>query len=168
MSNMINLVCEACPIEGKVIPVKLRKENLKKSITGVSTVVDLHGLDSEAVSQNIQPHARIMYVDERMTVRSYSVVTALAVRKEGASLSPDYITLICEACSIEGRVIPVILKKASFKASITGVSTVIDLHGIDKKTDEDSNIQQHVRILYVDERMSVRSYSIVTTLAGRK
>lgn len=168
MSNIINLVCEACPIESKVIPVKLRKEFLKKSITGVSTVVDLHGLDSQAVDQKVQPHARIMYVDEQMTVRSYSIVTALAVRKNGASLSPDDITLICEACSIEGRVIPVILKKSSFKASITGVSTVIDLHGIDKLADADSNIQQHVRILYVDERMSVRSYSVVTALAGRK
>lgn len=167
MSSIINLVCEACPIEGKVIPVKLRKENLKHSITGVSTVVDLHGLDPEAVSGNVQPHARILYVDERLTVRSFSVVTALAIRKEGSNVTANDITLVCEACNIEGRVIPVKLDKTSFKPSITGVSTVIDLHGIDELAKSNS-VRQHVRILYVDERMSVRSYSVITALAGRK
>lgn len=167
MSSIINLVCEACPIEGKVIPVKLRKENLKHSITGVSTVIDLHGLDQEAVSGNIQPHARILYVDERLTVRSFSVVTALAIRKEGSNVTAKDITLVCEACNIEGRVIPVKIDKTSFKPSITGVSTVIDLHGIDEIAKSNS-VRQHVRILYVDERMSVRSYSVVTALAGRK
>ena len=94
-------------------------------------------------------------------------MTSLAVRKEGATVSPDDITLVCEACSIEGKVIPVKLDKNSFKASITGVSTVIDLHGIDEAAKANS-VRQHVRILYVDERMSVRSYSVVVALAGRK
>lgn len=81
MSSEITLVCEACEICGAVIPVKLNKNDFKPSITGVSTVVDIHGLDSQIPSGK-NPHVRILYVDERMSVRSYSVVTALAKRKQ--------------------------------------------------------------------------------------
>ena len=80
MSAEITLICEACDICEAVIPVKLNKNDFKPSITGVSTVVDVHGLDDK-IPNGKAPHVRILYVDERMSVRSYSVVTALAKRK---------------------------------------------------------------------------------------
>lgn len=80
MSSEITLVCEACDICKAVIPVKLNKADFKPSITGVSTVVDIHGLDGN-IPEGVPRHVRILYVDERMSVRSYSVVTALATRK---------------------------------------------------------------------------------------
>ena len=70
----IKLICEPCEICKRVIPISLRKEDFKPSITGVSTVVDIHGLHLDGV----QPHIRILYVDERMSVRSFSTVTSIA------------------------------------------------------------------------------------------
>jgi hypothetical protein len=80
MSEDLTLVCEACDLCKAVIPVKIKKENFKTSITGVSTVVDIHGLD-ETVPNGVPKHVRILYVDERLSVRSFSVVTAVAIRK---------------------------------------------------------------------------------------
>lgn len=80
MSSEITLICEACDVCQAVVPVRLNKNDFKPSITGVSTVVDIHGLDDQ-VPNGKEPHVRILYVDERMSVRSYSVVKALAKRK---------------------------------------------------------------------------------------
>lgn len=70
----IKLLCEPCEICKKVIPISLKKDDFKPSITGVSTVVDIHGLHTEGV----KPHVRILYVDDRMSVRSFSTVTSIA------------------------------------------------------------------------------------------
>ena len=78
----------------------------------------------------------------------------------------EELTLVCEACELCKAVIPVKLKRSDFKPSITGVSTIVDMHGIDGQTPQ--AVPRHVRILYVDERLSVRSFSIVTALAARK
>lgn len=78
----------------------------------------------------------------------------------------DELSLVCEACELCGAVVPVKMKKADFKPSITGVSTVVDVHGLDEKLP--AGVPRHVRILYVDERLSVRSFSIVTAIAQRK
>lgn len=72
MEAKIKLICEPCPICKKVVPIYLKKDDFKPSITGVSTVVDIHGIEME------NRHVRILYVDERMSVRSFSVVTAIA------------------------------------------------------------------------------------------
>ncbi|MHA2296158.1 MAG: hypothetical protein ACXAEU_15910 [Candidatus Hodarchaeales archaeon] len=70
----IKLICEPCEQCKKVVPISLPKKDFKPSITGVSTVVDIHGLHVEGV----KPHVRILYVDERMSVRSFSTVTSIA------------------------------------------------------------------------------------------
>lgn len=70
------LVAEACEICGRQISLRMKKADIKPSITGVSTVLDIHGLDDNP------PHARILYVDERMSVRSFSTVTAIAREKK--------------------------------------------------------------------------------------
>ncbi len=80
MSEDLTLVCEACEVCKAVIPVKIKKESFKPSITGVSTVVDVHGLDGN-VPQGTPQHVRILYVDERLSVRSFSIVTSIASRK---------------------------------------------------------------------------------------
>ncbi|MFX0095057.1 MAG: hypothetical protein ACFFBD_25195 [Candidatus Hodarchaeota archaeon] len=72
----ISLVCEPCEICKKTIILKINKEKLIPSLTGVTTVVDIHGLKTET------PHVRILYVDERNSVRSFSTITAIA-REEG-------------------------------------------------------------------------------------
>ena len=74
-SEYATLVAEACDVCGRQIHLRLKKSDVKPSITGVSTVLDIHGLDMDP------PHARILYVDERMSVRSFSIVTAIAREK---------------------------------------------------------------------------------------
>lgn len=80
MSEELTLVCEACEVCKAVVPVKINKDRFRPSITGVSTVVDIHGLDDK-IPNGVQQHVRILYVDERLSVRSFSIVTSIAVRK---------------------------------------------------------------------------------------
>jgi hypothetical protein len=54
------------------------------------------------------------------------------------------------------------MNKDDYKSSISGVCQVVDIHGL---TDSET---KHVRILYVDERFSVRSITVITTIADRK
>ncbi len=70
----VTLSCEPCPICNKSVTLTIPKDDIKPSLTGVTTVLDLHGLDKKG----LPPHARILYVDERYSVRSFSVVTAFA------------------------------------------------------------------------------------------
>ncbi|MHA1215296.1 MAG: hypothetical protein ACTSR2_03335 [Candidatus Hodarchaeales archaeon] len=70
----------------------------------------------------------------------------------------DLVNLNCEPCSVCKRVIPLKMKRADYKPSISGVCQVVDIHGLTEP-------QRHVRILYVDERFSVRSISVITTIA---
>ena len=80
MTEELTLVCEACDVCKAVVPVKINKDHFKPSITGVSTVVDIHGLDDK-IPAGSPKHVRILYVDERLSVRSFSIVTSIAIRK---------------------------------------------------------------------------------------
>jgi hypothetical protein len=51
------------------------------------------------------------------------------------------------------------MKKSDYKPSISGVCQVVDIHGLTNPE------ERHVRILYVDERYSVRSISVIKTIA---
>ena len=77
-------------------------------------------------------------------------------------MSEERIKLILEPCEQCKKVVPVSIFKKDFKPSITGVSTVVDVHGL---RDHGPDIKRHVRILYVDERLSVRSFSTVLCIA---
>ncbi|WP_455141447.1 hypothetical protein [Candidatus Hodarchaeum mangrovi] len=70
----------------------------------------------------------------------------------------DIVNLNCEPCSICKRAIPLKMKRSDYKPSISGVCQVVDIHGLKEP-------QRHVRILYVDERFSVRSISVISTIA---
>ncbi|MFX1517083.1 MAG: hypothetical protein ACFFC6_12345 [Promethearchaeota archaeon] len=78
------------------------------------------------------------------------------------SSKSDLVALNCEPCSICKRAIQLKMNKNDYKPSISGVCQVVDIHGL---TDSDP---KHVRILYVDERFSVRSISVITTIADEK
>ncbi len=69
-----------------------------------------------------------------------------------------YVALNCEPCSICNKTIPLKMKKSDYKPSISGVCQVVDIHGLKEE-------EKHVRILYVDERFSVRSISVIATIA---
>ena len=73
----------------------------------------------------------------------------------------DVIDLQCEPCTICKRAIPLKMNKNDYKSSISGVCQVVDVHGLDDPK------KKHVRILYVDERFSVRSISLITTIADK-
>ncbi|MFX1514316.1 MAG: hypothetical protein ACFFCQ_17210 [Promethearchaeota archaeon] len=73
-NDKVTLTCEPCPICNKSVRLVISKEDIKPSLTGVTTIIDLHGLDKKGLT----PHARILYVDERYSVRSFSVVTSFA------------------------------------------------------------------------------------------
>ena len=73
--------------------------------------------------------------------------------------SKDIVALNCEPCEICKKTIPMRMKKSDYKPSISGVCQVVDIHGLTIPE------QRHVRILYVDERYSVRSISVITTIA---
>ncbi len=72
----------------------------------------------------------------------------------------DLVDLNCEPCTICKKAIPLKMNKKHYKSSISGVCQVVDIHGLGHK-------EKHVRILYVDERFSVRSISLITTIADR-
>ena len=73
----------------------------------------------------------------------------------------DVVDLNCEPCEICRKAIPLKMKKSDYKSSISGVCQVVDVHGLDHPE------KKHVRILYVDERFSVRSISLITTIADK-
>ena len=70
--KFVSLNCEPCKICNTAISMKMDPNTFKASISGVSPVIDVHGLDHE------KPHLRILYVDERFSVRSISMVTTIA------------------------------------------------------------------------------------------
>jgi endogenous inhibitor of DNA gyrase (YacG/DUF329 family) len=71
----------------------------------------------------------------------------------------EIVDLNCEPCSICKKTIQMKMKKSDYKPSISGVCQVVDIHGLTHPE------QRHVRILYVDERYSVRSISVISTIA---
>lgn len=68
----VPLNCEPCKICKTAISMRMDPETFKPSISGVSPVVDVHGINHET------PHLRILYIDERFSVRSISVITTIA------------------------------------------------------------------------------------------
>ena len=73
MTDMIELRCESCPLckEKRTIMI-FPKEKLIPDITGMCTIVDLHGIYHKE-----KPHVRILYVDPTGSVRSFTVVEKL-------------------------------------------------------------------------------------------
>ena len=71
--KFVSLNCEPCKICKTAISMKMDPDTFKPSISGVSPVVDVHGLTHEKT-----PHLRILYIDERFSVRSISMVTTIA------------------------------------------------------------------------------------------
>lgn len=80
----VTLALEQCEICQKQINLKIEKSKLRPSLTGVTTVVDIHGLRHEI------PHVRILYVDERNSVRSFSTITAIAKEDKDNSESTEF------------------------------------------------------------------------------
>ena len=74
-TDLVDLNCEPCSVCKKAIPLKMNKNDYKPSISGVCQVVDIHGL-----SNSEEKHVRILYVDERFSVRSISVIRTIADR----------------------------------------------------------------------------------------
>ena len=73
----------------------------------------------------------------------------------------DFVSLNCEPCSVCKKAIPLKMRKKDYIPSISGVCQIVDTHGLSKD-------KRHVRILYVDERFSVRSISVISTIADSK
>ena len=71
----------------------------------------------------------------------------------------DLIYLACEPCEICKKAIPLAISRKNFKPHPSGITTVIDTHGVNHAT-------PHYRILYVDSHYSVRSFSHVTNIAS--
>ena len=71
------------------------------------------------------------------------------------------VDLNCEPCTICKKTIPLKMERSDYIPSITGVCQVVDIHGLNHPE------KRHVRILYVDERFSVRSISLITTIADK-
>ena len=69
---MVQLRCEICPICNLHIQMNISKEKLKPGLTGLATLVDLHGIAFKE-----QPHVRLMYVDPHGSVRSFKAISEL-------------------------------------------------------------------------------------------
>lgn len=52
--------------------MKISKEKLKPGLTGLATLVDLHGIAFKE-----KPHVRLMYVDPHGSVRSFKAISEL-------------------------------------------------------------------------------------------
>lgn len=73
MTDMIELRCENCPLcKDKRTLLFFPKEKLKPDLTGMCTVIDLHGIYHQE-----KPHIRILYVDPSGSVRSFTVIDNL-------------------------------------------------------------------------------------------
>jgi len=71
MADFVSLRCEQCPICNRNPPMKFLKADLNPGLTGLATLIDIHGL---AFSP---PHVRLLYVDEHGSVRSFKVIKEL-------------------------------------------------------------------------------------------
>ena len=82
LEEKIKLVCEPCEVCKKPVTITISKKDLKHSASGVTTVVDIHGLDEQTKKEGKPPHVRILFVDEQNSVRSFNTVTSIAHRIE--------------------------------------------------------------------------------------
>ena len=73
----------------------------------------------------------------------------------------DQIPLRCEACPICNKHPSMFFPRAQFKTGLTGLATIIDIHGLAYST-------PHIRILYVDEHGSVRSFKAISEITGEE
>ena len=73
----------------------------------------------------------------------------------GNDLSP----LRLEMCKICEKSIKLRIDKSELVIDLTGTCMVADLHGI-------NHDKPHVRVLYVDEAGSVRSFTVIEKIAG--
>ncbi len=74
-------------------------------------------------------------------------------------LAGDNLPLRCEACTICKKHPAMLFPKDKLDTGITGLATIIDIHGLSFST-------PHVRLLYVDDHGSVRSFKIITEITG--
>lgn len=70
MSNFVSLRCESCSICGKSPPMRFPRADLNPGLTGLATLIDIHGL-----AYSSKPHVRLLYVDEHGSVRSFKVIS---------------------------------------------------------------------------------------------
>lgn len=70
--EMVSLRCEVCPICQKNAPMKFPRDRLDTGLTGLATLIDIHGL-----AYSPDPHVRLLYVDEHGSVRSFKVIREL-------------------------------------------------------------------------------------------
>ena len=70
------------------------------------------------------------------------------------------VQLRCEVCPICKIHVQMKFPKADLNPGLTGLATLIDLHGIAYKE------KPHVRLLYVDPHGSVRSFKAISELTG--
>ena len=75
-------------------------------------------------------------------------------------MSSEYIPLRCEICPICKKHIQMNFLKADLNPGLTGLATIIDIHGVAFKE------KPHVRLLYVDPHGSVRSFKAITEITG--
>ena len=70
------------------------------------------------------------------------------------------VQLRCEVCPICKVHVQMKISKDDLNPGLTGLATLIDLHGIAYKE------KPHVRLLYVDPHGSVRSFKAISELTG--
>ena len=71
----------------------------------------------------------------------------------------DTITLRCEVCPICQNNPTMTFPRKDLDPGLTGLATLIDIHGL-------AFNEPHVRLLYVDEHGSVRSFKVIRELTG--
>ena len=75
-------------------------------------------------------------------------------------MTSDLIPLRCEICPVCKNHIKMHFPKSEINPGLTGLATIIDVHGLS------FHEKPHVRILYVDPHGSVRSFKAITEITG--
>lgn len=71
----------------------------------------------------------------------------------------ERIPLRCEVCPICKQHLTILIERRTLKVDATGSAIIADIHGLAYSI-------PHVRILYVDEYGSVRSFQVIEHLTG--
>lgn len=75
-------------------------------------------------------------------------------------MTSDLIPLRCEICPTCKKHIQMHFPKSEINPGLTGLATIIDIHGLSYRENP------HIRILYVDPHGSVRSFKSITEITG--
>ena len=75
-------------------------------------------------------------------------------------MTSDLIPLRCEICPVCKKHVQMHFSKSQINPGLTGLATIIDIHGLSFKENP------HVRILYVDPHGSVRSFKAISEITG--